>query len=70
MSVVNFKVVIFFIQLVKSISKYKQENDIALHITFGAECVADYVALDIPDDGIHTDNGWEIVPLQKAHVGW
>ena len=44
--------------------KYQQEYDIAPPITFGA----DHVALDIPDDGVQTDNGWEIVPVQKAHV--
>ena len=44
--------------------KYQQEYDLALPITFGE----DYVALDIPDDGIHTDSGWQIVPLQKALV--
>ena len=44
--------------------KYQQEYDIAPPITFGG----DHVALDIPDDGTQTDNGWEIVPLQKAHV--
>ena len=44
--------------------KYQQEYDIAPPITFAG----DYVALDIPDDGTQTDNGWEIVPLQKARV--
>ena len=44
--------------------KYQQEYDIALLVTFGG----DYVALDIQDDGIQTDSGWEIVPLQKALV--
>ena len=44
--------------------KYKQEYDIAPAITFDG----DRVALDIPDDGAKTDNGWEIVPVQVAHV--
>ena len=44
--------------------KYQQEYDIASAITFGY----DHVALDIPDDGTQTDNGWEIVPVQKAEV--
>ena len=37
---------------------------IAPPITFGA----DHVALDIPDDGVQTDNGWEIVPVQRTQV--
>ena len=45
-------------------SQYQQKYDIALSITFDG----DHVALDIPDDGTKTDNGWEIVPVQKAHV--
>ena len=44
--------------------KYQQEYDIAPTITFGD----DHVALDIPDDGVQTNNGWEIKPLHKAHV--
>ena len=44
--------------------KYQQEYDIAPPITFGA----DHIALDIPEDGVQTDNGWQIVPLQKAQV--
>ena len=44
--------------------RYKQEYDIAHEITFGG----DHVALDIPDDGVKTDNGWEIVPVHKAYV--
>ena len=44
--------------------KYQQEYDIAPEITFGS----DHIALDIPDDGAKTDNGWEIVPVHKAHV--
>ena len=44
--------------------KYHQEYDIATPIAFDA----DHVALDIPHDGIQTDNGWEIVPVQKAKV--
>ena len=53
---------LFVLQVVKR--KYKQEYDIAPPITFGG----DHVALDIPDDGTHTDSGWEIVPLQKTEV--
>ena len=44
--------------------KYQKEYDIAPAITFNG----DRVALDIPDDGTQTDNEWEIVPVQKAHV--
>ena len=44
--------------------KYQQEYDIAPPITFGG----DHVALDIPDDGAQTDNGWEIRPNYKPHV--
>ena len=44
--------------------KYQQEYDIAPPITFGA----DHVALGIPDDGVQTDNGWEIVPVQRTQV--
>ena len=44
--------------------KYQQEYDLAPPITFGT----DHIALDIPDDGIQTNNGWEIVPLQKPQV--
>ena len=44
--------------------KYQQEYDIAPPITFGA----DHVALDIPDDGVQTDSGWEIVPVQRTQV--
>ena len=33
-------------------------------ISFGG----DHVALDIPNDGIQTGNGWEIKPLHKACV--
>ena len=46
--------------------KYQREYDRSSPITFGtfAECVA----LDIPNDGTNTDNGWEIVPVHKAHV--
>ena len=46
--------------------KYQQEYDIAPPITFGG----DHIALDIPDDGAQTDNGWEIKPLHKAHVSF
>ena len=44
--------------------KYQQEYDIAPPITFAD----DHVALDIPDDGTQTNNGWEIVPLHKTDV--
>ena len=44
--------------------KYQQEYDIAPSITFDG----DQVSLDIPEDGTETHNGWEIVPVQKAHV--
>ena len=44
--------------------KYQQEYDIAPPVTFDGDCVA----LDIPDDGTKTDNGWDIVPVHKAHV--
>ena len=53
---------VFVLQVVKR--KYQQECDIAPPITFAG----DHVTLDIPDDGTQTDNGWEILPLQKAHV--
>ena len=52
----------FVLQVVKR--KYQQECDIAHTITFAG----DHIALDIPDDGVHTDNGWEIIPVHKAHV--
>ena len=44
--------------------KYHQEYDIAIAITFDDDCVA----LDIPDVGAQTDNGWAIEPVHKAHV--
>ena len=44
--------------------KYQKEYDIAPEITIDG----DRVALDIPDDGTQTDNGWEIVPVHTAHV--
>ena len=44
--------------------KYQQGYDIAPPITFGA----DHVALNIPDDGVQTDSGWEIVPVQRTQV--
>ena len=44
--------------------KYHQEYDIAPAITFDDDCVA----LDIPDTGANTDNGWAIEPAHKAHV--
>ena len=46
--------------------KYQQEYDIAPEITFAG----DHIALDIPEDGIHTENGWVIVPLHKPHVSY
>ena len=52
----------FVFQVVKR--KYQQEYDIAPPITFGG----DQVALDIPDDGVQIDSGWEIKPLHKACV--
>ena len=54
--------IVFVLQLMKR--KYQQEYDIAPPITFAD----DHVALDIPDDGIQTDNGWKIVPLHTADV--
>ena len=54
--------VVYLLQVVNK--KYHQEYDIATPITFDA----DDVALDIPDDGIQTESGWEIVPVQKAQV--
>ena len=53
---------VFVLQVVKR--KYQQEYDIAPPITFSG----DHVALDIPDDGTQTNNGWEIVPLHKTDV--
>ena len=44
--------------------KYQEECDILIPVTFGG----DHIALDIPDDGVQTHNGWEIVPLQKPAV--
>ena len=44
--------------------KYQQEYDIAPPITFGG----DHVALEIPDDGIQTNSGWEIRPNYKPQV--
>ena len=44
--------------------KYQQKYDIAPPVTFDG----DQVTLDIPDDGIQTDNGWEIIPIHKAPV--
>ena len=52
----------FVLQAVKR--KYEQEYDIAVPITFGGG----HIFLAIPDDGTQTDNGWEIVPLSRAHV--
>ena len=52
----------FALQLARR--KYRQEYDIATLITFAG----DYIALDIPDDGVQTYNGWEIVPVHKARV--
>ena len=53
---------IFVLKVAKR--KYQQEYDIAPPITFDG----DQVALDVPEDGTKTDNGWEIVPVQKAHA--
>ena len=44
--------------------KYQKEYDIAPAITIDG----DHVALDIPEDGTQTVNGWEILPIHKAHV--
>ena len=44
--------------------KYRQVYDIPLPITFAG----DHIALDIPEDGVQTDNGWEISLLHKTHV--
>ena len=44
--------------------RYQQEYDIAPAITFEGNCVA----LEIPEDGTYTDNGWDIVPVHMAHV--
>ena len=38
---------------------------IAYSITFGD----DHVALDIAEDGVQTESGWEIKPLHQARVG-
>ena len=52
----------FVLQVVKR--KFQPEYDIARPITFAG----DHIALDIPDDGTETDNGWEIVPVQEHRV--
>ena len=44
--------------------KYQQEYDIALPVRFDG----DQVALDIPDVGAITENGWAIQPVYKAQV--
>lgn len=44
--------------------KYRQEYDIAPPPTFDG----DHVALDIPDDGVETNNGRRIIPLHMAKV--
>ena len=44
--------------------KDQQGYDVTAPITFSD----DHVALDIPEDGTQTKNGWEILPLQKTHV--
>ena len=51
----------FVLQVAKR--KYQQEYDIAPSITFDG----DRIALDIPDDGVQTDNGWKILPV-TTHV--
>ena len=53
---------VFVLQVARK--KFQQEYDIALPITFDG----DHIALDIPDVGVQTDNGWEIVPVHKARV--
>ena len=52
----------FVLQVVNR--KFQQEYDIVPPVTFGG----DHIALDIPDGGVRTDNGWKIVPLQKPFV--
>ena len=52
----------FVLQVAKR--KYQQEYDIAPPITFDG----DHIALDIPEDGVQTDNGWDIIPVHKLHV--
>ena len=52
----------FVFQVVKR--KYQQEPGIAVPITFDG----DRIALDIPGDGVQTDNGWEIIPLNYPCV--
>ena len=61
-SEVNGKGHVFAIQVVKR--KYQQEYDIAPSISFSG----DRISLGIPDDGVKSDNGWAIVPVQKAYV--
>ena len=45
--------------------KYQQEYDVVPSIIFGD---GDHIALDIPDEGVQTESGWEIKPLHKPHV--
>ena len=52
----------FVLQVVRR--KYQQDYDIFPSVTFAG----DRIALDIPEDGVQTDNGWEIVPMHKPHV--
>ena len=52
----------FVLQVTKR--KYRQEYDIAPPITFDG----DHIALDIPDGGVQTDNGWKIIPIHRAQV--
>ena len=52
----------FVLQVVKR--KYRLQYERATPITFAGE----HIALDIPDDGVHTDNGWEIKPPHRLHV--
>ena len=52
----------FVLQVAKK--KFQQEYDIAVPITFDGG----RIALDIPEDGVKANNGWEIVPLSRAHV--
>jgi len=44
--------------------KYQKDYGIATPLTFDG----DHVALDIPNDGVETNNGWRIVPLHMAKV--
>ena len=53
---------VFVLQVVKR--KFQQECDIAVPITFDG----DHIALDIPNEGVHTGNGWDILPFYTPCV--